>query len=484
MDVNNYVYYGGADGRFVGVFRITHDFVELYWHEPGAALRQVYSVSAPGDREHVLRTDEYDPRKRPWYRAAANAEQPVWSPIYNDYTSAEPTITLAKPVRRPDRGLLGVAATDVTLKVLSDFMRTLDISKSGVAYIVDADGYIVASSGQEVPVKRVHGVPVRMRAEEMRTALISESYRKSYEWQRQVLQKAAVVPTRQLELSVGSVDLAVAPLGNKQGLNWLTVVAVPRSDFMSSINNGFMQSVAIAIACTAIALALGLGVVEKVVRDIRKLTSAAEKFGNGEALPELDIRRDDELGGLAHSLVEMESKLRFDRLTKVANREALLAQVHYLQDQARRNGRSGDMFTLLFVELEGGKEIAAQYGRDAADQVLVTVAQRLQGAVRESDMVARYGSEEFALLLKETRGSMDMAAVRDKIFTLLQEPLMLEQGAIRIGAAIGWASYPEDGDDYVQLLKAADARMTQGRRERKPVQMHLVTGSGPDKGRV
>ncbi len=49
MNVNNYVYYGGDDGRFVGVYRIANNFVELFWREPGTSLREVYDVAAPGD---------------------------------------------------------------------------------------------------------------------------------------------------------------------------------------------------------------------------------------------------------------------------------------------------------------------------------------------------------------------------------------------------------------------------------------------------
>ena len=66
MEVNNYVYFGGADGRFVGVNRVSKDFVELYLREPQAKKRHVYSVLAPGNRDKLLRTDDYDARIRPW----------------------------------------------------------------------------------------------------------------------------------------------------------------------------------------------------------------------------------------------------------------------------------------------------------------------------------------------------------------------------------------------------------------------------------
>jgi nitrogen fixation/metabolism regulation signal transduction histidine kinase len=75
---------------------------------------------------------------------------------------------------------------------------------------------------------------------------------------------------------------------------------------MREINKGFMQSVVIAIACIIFALTIGLTIVERVVRDIRKLTAAAEKFGNGEPMPKLHIRRQDEIGILTQTFVDME----------------------------------------------------------------------------------------------------------------------------------------------------------------------------------
>ena len=118
--LGKYVYYGGEDGRFVGVNRIDQDFVELYLHKAGEPRRSVFAITAPGDRGNKLRSDNYDPRRRPWYEAAARQTQPVWSPVYSEFTSGEPTITFAKALYRADRRLAGGVATDITLTALTD----------------------------------------------------------------------------------------------------------------------------------------------------------------------------------------------------------------------------------------------------------------------------------------------------------------------------------------------------------------------------
>lgn len=475
MDINNYVYYGGADGRMIGVFRIAPDFVELYWREKNAPMRKVYKVAGPGDRGELLRTDPYDPRTRPWYQSALRTDQPVWSKIYSDFTSAEPTVTLAKAIYKEDRSLIGVVATDVTLKVLSDFLRTMEISKNGVAYIIDADGYIVATSGRELPVRRVNSEVQRLSASEMTTPLISEIHKLSYEWQKKTLQESnAPASTQRLLLNDGSVDVAIASLGRKQGLNWITVVAVPRADFMSEINQGFMQSIAIAIACIIFALAIGLTIVERVIRDIRKLTAAAKRFGDGEPMADLKITRSDEIGILAQTFVEMENKLRFDKLTQVANRESLFSQISYLQKLAKLKVRGSEGFTLLFIDLDRFKLVNDSFGHDAGDQVLVIIAARLRAAIRATDEVARYGGDEFVLLLKETKSSIDINNMVEKIISLVEQPIALTDNVVSVGASIGWASFPVDGDDYLRLIKVADSRMYHKKRDRKSAQLHLV----------
>jgi diguanylate cyclase (GGDEF)-like protein len=397
-----------------------------------------------------------------------NSDKPVWSKIYSNYVTHVPTITLAKAVFKEDHEFIGVIATDVTLNELSRFLRKLEVDQNSVAYIVDEDGYIVATSGMELPEKNDRDFPERMLAREMKTPLIGETA-------RQLAGKdLPVSQTLQLQTSLGAVEVAVSRLGRKQGLNWTTVVVVPRADFMSGINKGFMQSMVIAIACIIFALTIGLTIVERVIRDIRKLTAAVKRFGDGEPLTDLKIQRTDEIGILAQTFSEMENKLRFDRLTQVANREYLFSQINYLQKQAKLKARDFDGFTLLFIDLDRFKLVNDSYGHDAGDQVLVIIAARLRAAVRDTDEVARYGGDEFVLLLKETKSSIDINIMVEKIISVVEKPIALDNVIVSVGASIGWASFPEDGDDYVRLIKMADSRMYHKKRDRKSTQMHLV----------
>lgn len=466
MQVNNYVYFGGEDGRFIGINRINKDFVELYLREPGAAKRHVYAVTEPGDRSRVLRMDDYDARKRPWYVHAASQKKPVWSPVYADYSSGEPTITLAKPVFRADRKLVGVMATDVTLKALTDFLRTLKVSEHGIAFLMDADGWMIATSGKELPFKIVNGMPERMRLDEMHTPLLQAAHAKMIEWKDDSTDGGDQSSQEFLATS-GALDIAARRIGQQYGVDWITVVAVPHSDFMGGVRRSLVQGMFIAAICVIIALVLGLSLLNRVLQDIRKLTDAAKKIGNGEPLPPLDISRRDEIGQLATTFSEMEYSLRIDELTGVFNRASLIAQVGFLRRQLEQKPRERLSFALLFIDLDHFKKINDHYGHDAGDKVLATVAARLQESVRVYDVVARYGGDEFIVLLKGAPTADEIIATENKIRRLVEETVAIGDALVCVGVSSGWAMFPQDGEDVDTLLKIADKRMFDTKRSRK-----------------
>ncbi|MFD2271930.1 hypothetical protein ACFS07_14165 [Undibacterium arcticum] len=85
----------------------------------------------------------------------------------------------------------------------------------------------------------------------------------------------------------GTVAVAASLLGDKYGLDWITVVAVPRSDFMSRVTSSLYNSLMIASICVVLALLVGLTTLNRILRDIRKLTNAAKRIGNGDPVSQL-----------------------------------------------------------------------------------------------------------------------------------------------------------------------------------------------------
>ncbi len=160
-----------------------------------------------------------------------------------------------------------------------------------------------------------------------------------------------------------------------------------------------------------------------------------------------------------------EEKISFlayhDRLTELPNRTLFYDRLSQTMSLARRKA---DRFALLFLDLDGFKEINDLYGHEAGDVVLKATASRLLSCVRDVDTVARMGGDEFAIVLSEIALAHDVAAIAEKIIHLLSEPVVLSNGrSCSVGVSIGIAIHPEDGAEIDRLMSAADSAMYQSK---------------------
>jgi diguanylate cyclase (GGDEF)-like protein len=114
---------------------------------------------------------------------------------------------------------------------------------------------------------------------------------------------------------------------------------------------------------------------------------------------------------------------------------------------------------VMFIDLDGFKNVNDTHGHAIGDLALQAVASRLQRCVRSSDSVGRLGGDEFAIVLDGARLPADAALVGERIVAAMAEPLVLEGRRITLAASIGIAVYPDDGTDAATLLRNADAAM-------------------------
>jgi diguanylate cyclase (GGDEF)-like protein/PAS domain S-box-containing protein len=146
----------------------------------------------------------------------------------------------------------------------------------------------------------------------------------------------------------------------------------------------------------------------------------------------------------------------FDSLTGLPNRHMFLDR---LEQEIRKAHRSGLPLALLFLDLDGFKEINDTIGHDMGDILLNNTAQRLSGCVRETDFVARLGGDEFTLILSELDDPTSVERIAQDILLKLAEPFPLGDEVAYISASIGITLYPEDATGIEELLKHADQAM-------------------------
>jgi diguanylate cyclase (GGDEF)-like protein/PAS domain S-box-containing protein len=152
---------------------------------------------------------------------------------------------------------------------------------------------------------------------------------------------------------------------------------------------------------------------------------------------------------------------RSDPLTGVFNRRSFMEEV---EREIVRSRREGKPCALLFIDLDGFKEVNDQLGHRAGDQLLCTVVERIRQAVRRPDVVGRLGGDEFGVLLpgSDSRGA---AAVAARILDALESPVLLFGQSVPAVASVGVALFPEHANDAEELLARADMAMYRAKGE-------------------
>ncbi len=145
-----------------------------------------------------------------------------------------------------------------------------------------------------------------------------------------------------------------------------------------------------------------------------------------------------------------------DELTGLPNR---LVFSQAVSDTVKAGRRYGQEFAVMFADLDRFKIINDTLGHAAGDAMLTEIANRLRQCVRESDVVARVGGDEFIILLREVSDANQVTTVARKILSIVVKPLIIQGQECRVTASIGISMFPSDAQDGETLIKNADAAM-------------------------
>ncbi|MEO8004640.1 MAG: diguanylate cyclase [Betaproteobacteria bacterium] len=160
----------------------------------------------------------------------------------------------------------------------------------------------------------------------------------------------------------------------------------------------------------------------------------------------------------------LEALALHDALTGLANRRLLLERMAMALAQARRS-KAG--MAVMYLDLDGFKQINDTLGHKAGDLLLTSVAKRLTAAVREEDTVARLGGDEFIVSLPHVANPADATRMAQKIVDTISRPYDLDGTSASITVSIGIGIFPENGRDAETLMRAADAALYEAKRAGK-----------------
>ncbi|MCF6147105.1 MAG: GGDEF domain-containing protein [Candidatus Kuenenia sp.] len=154
----------------------------------------------------------------------------------------------------------------------------------------------------------------------------------------------------------------------------------------------------------------------------------------------------------------------FDEITNLPNRRLFNDRLYVAISNASRYRKR---LAVMFLDLDGFKNVNDSLGHQIGDQLLVEIAYRLSHTVRQSDTIARMGGDEFIVLLTQADHVDNIISVANKILEAVKQPILLDGNEIRITISIGIAQYPDNGKDVNTLLKSADIALYRAKESGK-----------------
>jgi diguanylate cyclase (GGDEF)-like protein len=459
IDPNNYVYYGNLEGQAVGLYRHSYEQGELRLKYQADEHRKRYRIDGINGIPQLESTEKkfFDPRERPWFKAAQSSKRDIWTSVYIDFGTQDLVATRARRVLGQEGELRGVVATDMPLRALNDFIGNLGISPNGLAFVIEPDGQLIASSSSPNVRQVDSGRNVRINAADSGHQLLTEVYLQVQPDLSQPLESNATRTFFFTDSHGDKIHVAFAMFQDSAGLQWINVVALPDRDFMGGISSNVMRTVILGVLATIVVVLIGLWTFNWVTADLKRLLIAVNQVGSGLLEEPINIRRNDEIGTLAKSFQAMQHRLQTDHLTGLPNRHAFEQS---LNAAIRQYSQTGQPFAIMFIDINDFKGINDRFGHDVGDQALIEFALRLRTHVRQQDLVTRYAGDEFVVIMENVPSNEDLVMIRNNIETALSSPLQATGAATAcFGGAIGVAHFPDDADNAKDLLILADRNM-------------------------
>ena len=283
-------------GLFVEALVATNPYLSLGYMATESGIT-VFDKEAVVDVIEAVRA--FDPRSRPWYRLAKDAEGPVWTRLYTDVNTKKLNVTAAVRVRGPDGRLAGVVGMDVLLETLQKDIINIDIGYKNEPFLIDDQGRAVVRRGLEDKETEWYKT--------YRTDILVETPNEEFNrLARRMMAGESGIARYRLEDGTENY-LAFAPI---PAVNSSLGIIVPRSEIEKPVQESGKLVIIVLALSVIVAIGFGLLLGNQVTRPIEELTVLVDKASKGLVeVEEIPIRRLDEVGVLARSFNRMLTNL-------------------------------------------------------------------------------------------------------------------------------------------------------------------------------
>ncbi|MEG4586450.1 ATP-binding protein [Microcoleus sp. MOSTC5] len=303
--------------------------------------RSIYSLDDRGQQIALIETQpDFNPLKRRWYTLARETGKPAWTKPFVGKATKESAISLCQPIYSEDRTLLGVQNSVFRTSKIHRFLSELKVGQTGQTFIIDRSGNLIASSTikepyiidlknenlQQIPAEKSENSVIRATAQAILDRFGNFT---------------AIQQSQQLDFMLANQRqfVQVSTIQDERGIDWLSVVVVPESDFMAQINANTRTTILLCLGALAVTTILGLLTSRWITKPILQLQKASQAISFGQLDQTLQVQGISELESLADSFNQMAGQLKtsFIKLeSRVEERTAELKEAKLVADSANQ----------------------------------------------------------------------------------------------------------------------------------------------------
>lgn len=368
-----------------------------------------------------------------------------------------PASFIASPVFDLNNNYLGVLAFQLPIEELNTVMQvTAGMGKTGETYLVGSDLLMRSDSRfyshRNILEREIDTISVNYALQGKQGIHIISDYRGT---------------------SVFSAFKDIEFLGTK----WAILAEVDEAEVLEPIDrlNRYLGISALIIAI-AITL-LGYLIAIDLSHPLQTMINVLSRLSKSDLSVNISVsERKDEVGKLAKAMVlfkksalkqeELKLKLQrlahYDSLTNLPNRDAAKNFIESLIDDYDQATSKG--FCVIFADLDNFKLINDTYGHNAGDNLLIEVSSLFKHCLRENDLVARIGGDEFLFIIPEITSKEECSVIANKIISSINSSFGASASSFNTGVSLGLAIYPQDGQDITSLFKASDSAMYEAKK--------------------
>ncbi|MGH7313920.1 MAG: diguanylate cyclase, partial [Candidatus Rokuibacteriota bacterium] len=382
-------------------------------------------------------------RLPPDWLKLARADRPILGEAHWDEARRKGVLAIGVPITAVNGTLLGVLAGTVNFGTVERMLARLDPGPEGHVYLVRRDGTVVVSSR---PATAAH-MSTRIKAV---TALF----------------ESAEAPVEYADYQGRLVVGRLAPVSQ---MRWGVAAEVGRQAAYATIAR--MRNVTLALIATVL---LGIGLTAyllalTIVRPLNRLTAAAARVAADDLEVDLPVVSRGEVGYLTAVFNRMVSRLRHGReeLQKLSITDGLTGlynRRHLMETLAAELDRARELYpvSVLMIDIDHFKQYNDSHGHLAGDALLVWVATLFKGAIRDDDFAARYGGDEFLVLLRATSHT-EAVPIAERLQAHVAQA-MTSGGHKGVTVSVGVASFPTHGHTPEAVIARADAALYEAKK--------------------